>query len=487
MVTLDCRKVRLRIEVLPAFSYALHNAGLSLLPLVVAENRGDVASVPVQGQAVLDDPFGVWKWQTPSLAPGSTVNLTPILESFDYDALERVTAPIWSSLTIKADSENLRRDVLLLGCWSWPLHAGTWPALGGFVLPYDGIVRGILSAAQESWQDTASPPIEGSGSSSAIAALRMIYAYLEQTCRIRFADPLAILYERNVCFQAIRPPHRVLFNAGRLEGEGNCLDLSLLLAGCLEAVGLAPLILLTGADDEHATHALLGAWTDGRTRFRPIIRHRQAIVQAMEDGDLLALEATGLCSGSRHLGFDAALANARAAVEQATRIQAIDVKCLRPPLGRVLSLETPLDPVVLSALHEASSLAYRLRSPAFETLHILYGLSVSSGEILKTLSERCRLPQGKLAEETIRQLQRRRKGNPAGHTVGYDRCVNDARENARSQGSTVVRECDFWWALLLNESKSVDQVLAQVGSSRQQLAETLSAICPQVRPQTQNF
>jgi hypothetical protein len=424
--------------------------------------------------------------EIPALESGQSVELQLALESLDQDRLERTTSPETAKLRVRLGDREVARTMLVLSAWQWPVFSAARIALAAFVLKHDGIVRSVLSEASSRGKGESTGSSSGAPGRRArtATAVEHLFGYLSEDYSISYAHPLATRHEIGVTYQSLRPPYRVLHNRRDRVGEGSCIDLTLLLAGCLEGLNLAPLVVLVGEVEGAPTHALLGAWRNARAGFRPLIRDRQSLRRAVERQELLVLETTGVCGGDRRLTYEEALQRGGEIIRKASAFHALDVAALRPPAGRILPMETPMDPVVLRAYAEATDLGRRLRTRVFETLHLLYGIVVSGGPVTGRLLSESETTAEVISEAVAAHLALRPKDGPRTQTAGYDRCISGATETARSQGSTVVRECDLWWALLWNRSRAVGEVLREAGCPSEHLVEILDVICPQSRPTT---
>ncbi|MCK4413511.1 MAG: hypothetical protein KAY32_08210 [Candidatus Eisenbacteria sp.] len=471
-----------------AFSFALYHAGLTPLVSLTAKNSGAVSRPPSRASVRLDSPPGEWRIAIPELQPGEEVELTVEVAQVDRDGLERITQPQSAELVLELGSDRARAPLVLLSAWQWPVFPEALPALAAFVLKHDGIVRALVSESMLLERSAGQGP-QGAGESRSLpervaARLERLYRHLAETYAISYAEPLVTRHPSGAMYQDLRPPHRILYDRRDCLGEGTCIDLTLLLAGCLEGMGLAPLIFLNCDAGGTPAHAFLGVWCQSHGRLRPIVRDPVVLERAVSQGDLLLIETTGVCAGGRRLEFEQAISEARGHLTTGEMLVALDVAALRPPNGRVLPMETPLEPVVLRAHAEVAALGERLGNPMFETLHLLYGLIRAGGEVTCRVLAESGVSAPRVVEEVERILSQRRKDRPRGRTVGYDRCVSDAAETARSEGSTVVRECDLWWAILWSRSGAVREALEAAGCPQADLVPALDRICPHSRRTT---
>jgi len=136
--------------------------------------------------------------------------------------------------------------------------------LPSFVLPRDPIVPKVLGRAQgylmaiaddvaqgfDGYQSVEAFPEDPSGALE--PQVRAVWYALQHDYALRYINPPPTFSESS---QRLRTPSEVL-----TDGRGTCIDLALLIAACLELIGLHPvLFLLTG-------HAFVGYWTDEARR-----------------------------------------------------------------------------------------------------------------------------------------------------------------------------------------------------------------------------
>jgi hypothetical protein len=336
------------------------------------------------------------------------------------------------------------------------LPLSEWPHVREFrklaaahVLPGDDVVfRTVVESAEtlRSMTDGSSlPDIVRSGSEDvASTVLRALYIYLTEECRIAYEEPqIQIDPWCEVSYQTVRAPHEVVGGGSSRSGKGNCLDLSLLLASCLESLGAHPLILFTGNLDESPSHAFLGCWTQRGRRFRPLLTDGDLLRGKAQDGELLALEATGACTGSHRLSFEEALKAGSRHMEEAGSIHALDVCAARPPHGDVRPLSLPNAPAVQQAYWKGEELREKVQAEARETLHILYGLCAAEGEVTCRLLKRCESSARRVRRVIEASLPHENHSGPGRETNNYRLCLEAARLNARNREGLAAAGCDY--------------------------------------------
>lgn len=106
---------------------------------------------------------------------------------------------------------------------------------------------------------------------------------------------------------------------------GNCIDISLLFAACLEAIDLNPILIITKG------HAFIGVWLDNQ-RFEAMVNYDQAAISkriAAGIKDIALIESTHLCKGS-NLPFKEAMNSAEIQMMDSSQfILSLDIKNIR--------------------------------------------------------------------------------------------------------------------------------------------------------------
>lgn len=221
--------------------------------------------------------------------------------SFLANLTERIQGTM--TLTCEQDEAVLAREsypVTLLPYDCWDGVNDDPELLASFVLPNHPAIRPILQRASEilgRW--TGKPAMDGyQGKDPNKAKLQMaaVYEALVQE-EIVYANPPASFAEQG---QRVRLPEDIL--SGKY---ATCLDAALLYAGCLEAVGLRPLLVL------HEGHAYAGAWLVEKSSPYPVVDDPAILRKGSAEGinEVLLVETTGFLKGHDNR-FDDATATA---------------------------------------------------------------------------------------------------------------------------------------------------------------------------------
>lgn len=126
------------------------------------------------------------------------------------------------------------------------LPPGTEACLAAFVSPNDPLVQRIYEEGCRRVRSRAAPDRQGS-----LDLLEEMLAFCRERLNLRWEGHTWDSYPPG---QIVRFPYRM-----QVDGAGNCLDLTLLLTGCLERAAQIPLIIVV-QPNARLRHALLGLW-----------------------------------------------------------------------------------------------------------------------------------------------------------------------------------------------------------------------------------
>lgn len=135
-----------------------------------------------------------------------------------------------------------------------------------------------------------------------------------------------------------------LLNTIQHEKFGNCIDISLLFAACLEAVDLNPILIIVRG------HAFVGCWLNDDKFSEVINDDKTAITKRLSKGirEMAAIESTSICKGINIKFSDALNAGEAQLVQKEDFLLSVDIKRARTLRIRPLPLltngaETQLD------------------------------------------------------------------------------------------------------------------------------------------------
>ena len=160
--------------------------------------------------------------------------------------------------------------------------------LASFVLPNHPAIRPVLQRAGDilcRW--TGKSALDGYQSQAPNQAKLQMAAIYESLAQeeVAYANPPASFAEHG---QRIRLPEDILSAK-----YATCIDAALLYAGCLEAVGLRPLLVL------HDGHAYAGAWLTEKSSPYPVVDDPALLRKGSAEGinEVLLVETTGFLKG----------------------------------------------------------------------------------------------------------------------------------------------------------------------------------------------
>ena len=189
-----------------------------------------------------------------AIDPGATYNLGLIDLQLAHDYLASLTERVVGAVHIDVYQgevclahSSTRIDVLAYDEWN---GLQSLPEIiAAFVTPNHPAIDGILSDSASILREwTGDPSLSGyqaRDGQRVFHSVGAIYTALQRQ-HITYTNPPASFEERG---QKIRLPDRILEHH-----LGTCLDLTVLLASCLEQMGLFPLIVITEAGTKKARH-----------------------------------------------------------------------------------------------------------------------------------------------------------------------------------------------------------------------------------------
>lgn len=190
-----------------------------------------------------------------------------------------------------------KKPIELLAYDQWSGSLFMPELLSAFVLPnHPDVIRIVNKAGtyMQKWKGSPSfLAYQEQDPNSVKMQIGAIYAALQEE-NIAYAVPPAS-YES--VGQRIRLPQAITE-----QKMGTCLDLTLLYAGCLEAIGLHPLIVI------EKEHAFVGCWLEEKTFAECIQDDVSALLKRMAEGmnELISVETTTSTAG-KSVSFEAAV------------------------------------------------------------------------------------------------------------------------------------------------------------------------------------
>lgn len=325
---------------LPKLCYCLRAVGCELVDLDLVGRfpkvHGDL-HVHVQVNPGISQP---WLRTISAPEPGMARRVGPIELPLDVDALRRFSEARAASLAVRICNcygqklFSAEEPIAVLPFNEWVAIPGRPDLLASFVVPNDEAVLKILKLARKRLAGlSASDALSGYQSGEWLENDRTrpwlmaqaISEALGQDLQLGYMAPSPSFENRG---QKIVLPQGIVQHR-----MGTCLDLSLLLAGCLERAGLNAVIFLTQG------HAFVGFWQRQETLARPCVHTWLEIRGAIERKALVPLEATTLTK--QPFDFEEAVAAGLQHVQAGNPVEiAVDVAMTR--LHGIHPLDTSL-------------------------------------------------------------------------------------------------------------------------------------------------
>ena len=296
-----------------SFSYARMQNGVPAVRCVVLKNTGAAPLMDVRLAVRFDPAFSTGHDSVLSeIKPRGKVVVDHIdilpSASFLANLTERVQGTMTLSCT-QGETEIAKEEypVSLLPYDFWEGVNDAPELLAAFVLPNHPSIRPVLQrAAGKLRERTGDASLDGyqSGIPDRVShQMAAVYEALAEE-HLTYANPPASFAEQG---QRVRLPEDVL--SGKL---ATCLDAALLYAGCLEAIGLRPLVVI------HQGHAYAGAWLVEKSSPYPVNDDPSVLRKSGAGGinEVLLVETTGFLKG-RESSFSDAVASASGSVADA--------------------------------------------------------------------------------------------------------------------------------------------------------------------------
>ena len=211
---------------------------------------------------------------------------------------ERISCVLYVSVT-KGLEELARQseEIAVLAFDQWPGYPRYFPdLLAAFILPNHPAMAGLVQAASkylEKW--TGDPSLEGYQSNDPNRVLSMAGA------------AYAAIQEKNITYSSAPPSFEDMGQRVRLIDQimeqhvGNCMDMTLLYAGLLEAMHLNPILVMRSG------HIFAGVWMVDDSFPDPWTDDPSQLEKRLADGvnEVIVVECTAMCAGQK-VSFDKA-------------------------------------------------------------------------------------------------------------------------------------------------------------------------------------
>lgn len=270
------------------------------------------------------------------LMPQTPVELSPVKLVLSPEYLLSLTERLVAAVHISVTAGETRlfsadEEITLLACDEWPGLCYMPELIAAFVTPNHPQVAALTAKAAvylSKWTgDPAFTGYQTKNPNVVKSQIAAVYAALQEESLAYIVPPAS--YE--AVGQRVRMAQTVTAQKG-----GTCLDLAVLFASCLEAVGLHPLLVFTKG------HAFAGCWLEEENFSECVIDDAAALTKRAAVGiDLLCLTECTDFAASRNMPFDRAQQHAVAHLQDMEQfLLAVDIsRCrsggIRPIPSRV--------------------------------------------------------------------------------------------------------------------------------------------------------
>ncbi|MCW3474684.1 DUF3320 domain-containing protein [Limobrevibacterium gyesilva] len=235
-------------------------------------------------------------WRLQDVSAGQ-IRVVPDLDVMvDGAKLTALTEAIRATVVLTARRDGtdsppvavLQRDLRVLAHNEWGGTGGIPDVLAAFVEPNDPEVATLLRQTSDHLRALGKPDaLEGYQATSKTRIWEQVEALWRAICAldIRYVNPPPSFEETG---QRIRPPRQVVKD--RL---ATCLDLAVLFAACIEAMGLRPVIVVVKG------HAFTGLWLTRHDFGSSVADDAPGLRTRLALDDLLLFETTLVCGRGR--------------------------------------------------------------------------------------------------------------------------------------------------------------------------------------------
>ena len=338
--------VRLEVTALPVINLAMHQNRTPMIQAITIENTTGAAITDAELHISSAPAFALPFSQHIDLLPASrsiTINRPQVLLSGEF--LASMTEKLTGVLHVRLKSQgktlvydNIELTVLAFDQWH---GSGLYPELlTSFVTPNHPDVAKILSRATVflgQWtDDTSLDSYQSQDPNRVLRQAAAIFAAIKEQ-NIAYAVAPASFEETG---QRVRLCDKVL-----QQKLGNCLDLTLMYAACLEAAGLHPLLITT------TDHIFTGLWLENKMFPECVQDDFSLITKRLAPGvqEIAVVETTAVTSGA-DCTFDEARALGEQNLSKREPDYIIDVR--RARLSRICPLPLQVDTTAIENVGE---------------------------------------------------------------------------------------------------------------------------------------
>lgn len=294
--------VRLDIEIIPFLNFALQKNKINIVQSLIIQNDTDEDLVNIDLKVTSVPEICLPYEKHIELVPArNAIAIKDIKLIVNANYLGNLTEKEEAYITFSLNQEEKEicvdnQPISVLAFDEWHGCAFYPEVLTAFVTPNAPIISALVKRASEFLKNwTGDPSLDAYQSNDAGRVMKQaaaVYAALQEQ-NITYAVPPAS-FERSG--QRVRLCDMVIS-----QKMGTCLDLTLLYAACIEAIGLHPiLVLLEG-------HIFAGVWLENYTFPDVVLDDVAQVTKRLASGvdELIVVECTAFCSG-KSISFDEA-------------------------------------------------------------------------------------------------------------------------------------------------------------------------------------
>ena len=296
--------MKVEVSNLPAINFAMQQNRVQFFRSITLKNDGDEAIDNIEVTLAFDPGFALpWSRTIARIEAGGELVVSDLDIQFSTEFFLNITERMIGGYRCKVTKgEELLAEtngqVELLAFDQWAGSMVLPEQLAAFVTPNNPVVPAILKRTSEILQQwKSSPAIEG---------------YKQRDpgrVKLMMGALFAAIKEHSIAYSTLAPSYAELGQRIRLcdalwgDRLGNCLEMTLLYAACLESMGLNPLLILTEG------HAFAGCWLIADTFADSVNDDVSLITKRTAAGmnEIMAVECTKMCNGDNST-FDEAVA-----------------------------------------------------------------------------------------------------------------------------------------------------------------------------------
>ena len=487
------QNILIQARIKKLLSQLLYHCRMPVIEGLRATNIGDGPSQALDLSFRIGTFLPPCKREIPKLSPGASIDLQAVGHTeLSLEMLRAVTHAHPVSFTCRDGSNG--PPLFEIPVWvgtprDWAIERESLMFIAAFSHFDHPVTDTIVNRAS---QTLSSNPDQ-------LATMRAIYHELANHWNILYEQPRTVhATEIPGGIQTLRTPHAIFpqFHRGLSSppaGQATCLDLALLLSGCMENVRLRPLIVLFGDPGCGSLHALVGCWSGNPLLADPILEDRDEILGELEAGLLWLIEPTGIARNPRKgrgaLGFEEARRAAEELMRGPAPVCAVDLSTIRRPPWSILPLHNPFEPDVLNARRLARRLAESRRSHLVKSADLLAGVVAANGPLVSLILDELGIdPNGIVPEPILQTATSNDQWHPDPsefiETENVRICLEGARIHAFHGASSSIRERDLLWSLidLCRRSISLGTFMTKRGIEPERFAAILNRESPRTAP-----